>query len=178
MVNFYIEKSVNGVSVDLDGTDVRVLGSCLNIPLGLYPGGVYGTKELVDLRNRLLSNGFKEGLNNKICDKLREYPLVHINSTDKSIPHTINFSLRNIKSETFVHALDEKEIYISTKSACSSSNSMSNSVYALTKDEYLSNQSLRISLSYMTTEEEVDEFLRIFDMCIKKLDLGGKHEDN
>ena len=26
--------------------------------------------------------------------------------------------------------------------------------------------------------EEVDEFLRIFDMCIKKLDLGGKHEDN
>ena len=35
MVNFYIEKSVNGVSVDLDGTDVRVLGSCLNIPLGL-----------------------------------------------------------------------------------------------------------------------------------------------
>lgn len=60
MVNFYIEKSVNGVSVDLDGTDVRILGSCLNIPLGLYPGGIYGTKELVDLRNRLLSNGFKE----------------------------------------------------------------------------------------------------------------------
>ena len=55
---------------------------------------------------------------------------------------------------------------------------MSNSVYALTNDEYLSNQSLRISLSYMTTEEEVNEFLRIFDMCIKKLDLGGKHEDN
>ena len=25
---------------------------------------------------------------------------------------------------------------------------------------------------------EVNEFLRIFDMCIKKLDLGGKHEDN
>ena len=77
-----------------------------------------------------------------------------------------------------VRALSDNFIYISTKSACSSSNSMSNSVYALTKDEYLSNQSLRISLSYMTTEEEVDEFLRIFDMCIKKLDLGGKHEDN
>ena len=28
------------------------------------------------------------------------------------------------------------------------------------------------------SEAEVDEFLRIFDMCIKKLDLGGKHEDN
>ena len=117
-------------------------------------------------------------LNKKIIDKLKEYSLVHINSTDNSIPHIINFSVRNIKPETLVRALSDDFIYISTKSACSSSNSMSNSVYALTNDEYLSNQSLRISLSYMTTEEEVNEFLRIFDMCIKKLDLGGKYEDN
>ena len=112
-----------------------------------------------------------EGLNNKICDKLREYPLVHINSTDKSIPHTINFSLRNIKSETFVHALDEKEIYISTKSACSSADSMSNAVYAVSKDKDIANHSLRISISYMTTEEEVEKFLEIFSECYKKLDV-------
>ena len=112
-----------------------------------------------------------EGLNKKICDKLREYPLVHINSTDKSIPHTINFSLRNIKSETFVHSLDEKEIYISTKSACSSADSMSNAVYAVSKDKDIANHSLRISISYMTTEEEVDKFLLIFSECYKKLDM-------
>ena len=79
--------------------------------------------------------------------------------------------LLKIKSETFVHALDEKEIYISTKSACSSSNSMSNSVYALTKDKDLSNGSLRISLSYMTTDEEIDKFLLVFDECYKKLEM-------
>lgn len=112
-----------------------------------------------------------EGLNKKICDKLRKYPLVHINSTDKSIPHTINFSLRNIKSETFVHALDEKKIYISTKSACSSADSMSNAVYAVSKDKDIANHSLRISISYMTTEEEVDKFLLIFSECYKKLDM-------
>ena len=128
--------------------------------------------------NVLENYKYIEKLNKRIIDKLSEYDNVHINSTKNSIVNTINFSLKNIKPETFVHALDEREIYISTKSACSSSNSMSNSVYALTNDEYLSNQSLRISLSYMTTEEEVNEFLRIFDMCIKKLDLGGKHEDN
>ena len=110
-------------------------------------------------------------LNKKICDKLREYPLVHINSTENSIPHTINFSLRKIKPETFIHALDENEIYISTKSACSSANSMSNSVYAVTKDEEIANHSLRISLSYMTTELEVDEFLLAFDECYKKLEM-------
>ena len=102
-------------------------------------------------------------LNKKICNKLREYSSVHINSTENSIPYTINFSLRGIKPETFVHALDENEIYISTKSACSGANSMSNSVYALTKDKELSNGSLRISLSYMTTEEEIDKFLLVFD---------------
>ena len=110
-------------------------------------------------------------LNKKICDKLRTYDRVHINSTENSIANTINFSLRGIKPETFVHALDEREIYISTKSACSGANSMSNSVYALTKDKELSNGSLRISLSYMTTEEEVDEFLSVFDECYKKLEM-------
>ena len=110
-------------------------------------------------------------LNQKICDKLRNYDRVNINSTENSIPNTINFSLRGIKPETFVHALDEKEIYISTKSACSSANSMSNAVYALTKDKEISNSSLRISLSYMTTEEEVDKFLKIFDECYKKLEM-------
>ena len=110
-------------------------------------------------------------LNEKICRKLKEYPLVHINSTKNSIPNTINFSLKKIKPETFQHALDNREIYISTKSACSSANSMSNAVYALTKDSELSNHSLRISLSYKTTEAEIDEFLKIFDECYHGLDM-------
>lgn len=110
-------------------------------------------------------------LNKKICDKLKEYPLVHINSTSNSMPHTVNFSLRKIKPETFLHALDSNDIYISTKSACSKANSMSNSVYALTKDEDLSNHSLRISLSYLTTEEEIDKFFQVFDEWYKKLDM-------
>ena len=110
-------------------------------------------------------------LNKKVCSKLKEYPLVHINSTENSIPNTINFSLKKIKPETFLHALDNKEVYISTKSACSSANSMSNAVYALTKDEDISNHSLRISLSFKTTEKEIDEFLKIFDECYKQLDM-------
>ncbi len=110
-------------------------------------------------------------LNKKVCDKLKEYPLVHINSTENSMPHTINFSLRKIKPETFLHALDSNDIYISTKSACSSTNSKSNSVYALTKDEELSNHSLRISLSYKTTEEEINKFFQVFDEWYKKLDM-------
>jgi len=108
-------------------------------------------------------------LNKMINDKLSTYDLVHINSTENSIPHTINFSLMKIKPETFIHALEEKEIFISTKSACSNSDTMSNSVYAVTKNRDLSYQTLRISLSYLTTEEEIKTFLEVFDSCYRRL---------
>lgn len=110
-----------------------------------------------------------ENLSNKIKEKLSTYELVHINSTENSIPHTINFSLEKIKPETFIHALEEKDIYISTKSACSSTDTISNSVYALTKNKELSYQTLRISLSYLTTEEEINIFLEEFDSCYRRL---------
>ena len=108
-------------------------------------------------------------LNNIIKDKLSTYELVHINSTENSIPYILNFSLLKIKPETFIHALEEYNIFISTKSACSKSNTISSSVYALTKNEELSYQTLRISLSYLTTIEEVNKFLEVFDICYKRL---------
>ena len=110
-------------------------------------------------------------LNKKIIDKLSLYNNIHINSTSNSISHTINISLNNIKPETFIHALDEHCIYVSTKSACSNAGSMSDSVYAVTKNKEYAMSSIRISLSHLTTEEEIDEFLNIFDTCYKKLTL-------
>lgn len=112
-------------------------------------------------------------LNLKIMNKLKEYPDIFINSTNNSLPSTINISLKNIKPETFIHALDEYDIFISTKSACSSNNTMSDSVYAVTKDRDKAMHSLRISLSHLTTEEEINEFLEKFDICYNKLNLKG-----
>jgi len=113
-------------------------------------------------------------LNDIIVTKLSSYDNVYINSTSKSIKHTINISLVNIKPETFIHALEESDIYISTKSACSSANSMSNSIYAITKDEKRASSTIRISLSYLTTIEEVNKFLSVFDECYHKLNLEAK----
>lgn len=108
-------------------------------------------------------------LNKKIIDKLSTYENVYINSTNKSIVNTINISIKGIKPETFIHALEEYEIYVSTKSACSSADSMSNSVYAVTKDKERASNTIRISLSYLTTEEEIDKFLEVFDKCYNHL---------
>ena len=108
-------------------------------------------------------------LNKKIIDRLSNYENVYINSTDKSIVNTINLSIKGIKPETFIHALEKYEIYVSTKSACSSADTMSNSVYAVTKDKERANNTIRISLSYLTTEEEIDKFLKVFDECYNHL---------
>lgn len=110
-------------------------------------------------------------LNKLIITKLQEYDKVHINSTINSIPHTINISISEMKPETFIHALDNYEIFISTKSACSNTNSMSDSVYAVTKNRDYASTSIRISLSHLTTKEEITKFLNAFDNCYKKLTL-------
>lgn len=110
-----------------------------------------------------------EKLNKMIIDVLSTYEYVTINATPNSIPHIINFSISKIKPETLIHALEEEEVYISTKSACSKPNEMSSSVYAITKNKDISYQSLRISLSYLTEEIEVQQFLKIFDTCYNSL---------
>lgn len=109
-------------------------------------------------------------LNKYLKDKLNDLD-VYINSNDYCLPHIVNISLKNIKSEVMLHALEEHDIYISTQTACSTGN-YSASVYAVTQDKEKASRSIRISLSYLTTKEEIDTFIRIFNECIKKLDFG------
>ena len=108
-------------------------------------------------------------LNNYLKNKLKEYEMVKINSNDKCIPHILNISVLGVKPETMLHALESKGIYISTQSACSASNSKSKAVYALTNDDKRASSSIRISLSYLTTKEEIEEFIKNFDICYKEL---------
>ena len=108
-------------------------------------------------------------LNTYLKEKLKEFNNVKINSNDKCIPHILNISILGVKPETMLHALESKDIYISTQSACSSNNSKSKAVYALTHDTERSISSIRISLSYVTSMEEIDEFIKSFSICYKGL---------
>ena len=110
-------------------------------------------------------------LNEKIQMELKEIPDVHINSTSQSIPHILNVSIHGVKPETLLHALEEKDIYISTMSACSSSQSESLAVKSVTHNTLDATTSIRISLSVHTTQEEVDMFLKVFKEVVSKLRL-------
>ncbi len=107
-------------------------------------------------------------------EKIKE---VKINSNEYSIPHIVNISVDKIKPETLLHALEEKDIFISTQTACSTSTSSpSLSVMAITRDEERALHSIRISLSHLTTEEDIMTFIKELKTIIKN--LGELYESN
>lgn len=143
----------------------------------IFRSGTPATPLIVSLAKALrlayedfsLKNNYVLELHDYLIEKLRSLD-VFINSNEFCLPHIVNISLKNIKSEVMLHALEEKEIYVSTQTACSTGN-YSKAVYAVTKDIEKASRSLRISLSYLTTKEEIDKFVSEFGKCIKKLDF-------
>ena len=107
-------------------------------------------------------------LNKYLKDELTKYDGIYINSNLKCIPNILNLSVVGIKPEVMQHALEEYEIYISTQSACSVS-SISKAVMALTNSKEKASSSIRISLSYVTTKEELEYFVKCFNKCFNKL---------
>ena len=113
-------------------------------------------------------------LNHKIVDKLKEYSQVLLNHTECSLPHVINISLKGIKATKFAELLDHQGVCISTKTSCCPVETPSKMIYALYHDRGRALSSFRISLSHLTTEKEIDEFLAIFSQCYKECFENGK----
>ncbi len=74
-------------------------------------------------------------------------------------PYILNFSILNRKGSDIVSYLSENDICISQKSACSLNNTPSKAVMAIYHDKRRALSSARVSLSYLTTKEEVDTLI-------------------
>lgn len=120
----------------------------------------------IDLPNRYQ---YVQGLSNELKTFFNTYDKISINSPNDALPHILNISIDDIKPESMLHALEQSDVYISTKSACSSTKSLSEAVYIVTHDEKKAKTSIRISLSYLTTQEEIQIFKKVFDACYKEL---------
>ena len=136
----------------------------------IYRSGTPVTANVVALEKALsiaLDNlndryDYISGLNKYLKDELSIFSNVVINSPKNSIPNTINFSLKNMDAKKVVSELAKNGIYLSTTSACSLGNTPSKSVYAITNDLELAKNSIRISISHLTTLEELEEFIDFF----------------
>lgn len=87
-----------------------------------------------------------------------------------SAPHIINFSIKGFKAEVFVHALEEKDIYVSTTSACSSKKAAASStLIAIGVQEKDAKSAIRVSLTYENTLEEAAAFIEAVKETVNRL---------
>ena len=143
----------------------------------VYRSGTPATPLIASIAKalRLIYENFDE--KTKTISSLREYLLskiknldIYVNSNDKCVPHIVNISLKGIKPETMQHALEESDIFISTQTACATSD-YSKAVYAVTRDKDKARHSIRVSISYKTTREEIDLFVSAFSKLIDRLSV-------
>ena len=96
--------------------------------------------------------------NNYLRDNIKD--LVLINSNEYSIPHILNFSIPGKNSEDTLKYFSDNGVLISSKTACSSG-AYSFVVNELYHDMDRAESSNRVSISYKTTKEEIDQFIKL-----------------
>lgn len=101
-------------------------------------------------------------LQSNLCTQLREINGVTMNTPNDHIaPHIINFSVTGIKPEVLIHSLEQREIYVSTKSACSSKEGGASRVLLASGiPEDQAQSAIRISLSFANSEQDIDEIIK------------------
>ncbi|MFC4711111.1 cysteine desulfurase family protein [Enterococcus eurekensis] len=111
-----------------------------------------------------------EQLKNTLVDALSSYERVTIFSQKENFaPHILCFGLKGIRGEVLVHAFEEKAIYLSTTSACSSKKQqVRGTLAAMNVPNHLSTTAVRISLDQSNTMVEVEQFLTVFNQLYQK----------
>ena len=81
-------------------------------------------------------------------------------------PHIVSVSIQGVRSEVMLHALEEKGIYVSAGSACSSNRpSTSATLKSIGIEKQYLDSTIRFSFSFFTTEEDIDYTIS----CMKEL---------
>ncbi|MBU9721112.1 MULTISPECIES: cysteine desulfurase family protein [Bacillaceae] len=135
------------------------------------PGSVAMVKAL-----RLTLDNFKqsvqnlETINSWLETECREIEGVFINSPKNRAPHILNMSIPGLKPEVVVQALGEKDIYVSTKSACSSKHAEPSHVLkGIGLSDERAESGIRLSFSYGNTLDEAKEFVEVFSKVVRSI---------
>lgn len=113
----------------------------------------------------------------KLSDACREQllkiPGVTVHSPPDALPYVLSFSTNSVRSETMLHFLSEKGIFVSSGSACAKGKT-SHVLTAMNLPRAALLTSLRVSFSRFTTPAEVDTFLSVLQDGIQTLAKGAE----
>ena len=101
---------------------------------------------------------------------LKENPLLAINSPKDHTPFLVNFSLLKHKASVILEALSEKEIYVSSHSACDEKKvAPSETLLCMGYEEGRADNAIRVSFSPSNTMEEVETFLQTLSQILTEV---------
>lgn len=148
------------------GQEIGIRSGTENTP------GIYGLGEAINIINQNLDEkiekiaNLKNLLKNEIVKNIDD---IKINSPEDGVCHILNISFRGVKGEVLLHYLEQKKVYVSTGSACSSKKKGSHVLNAmeLTPDEI--EGAIRFSLSDLNTEEEILKAAEIIRESVEDL---------
>ena len=114
--------------------------------------------QMVQLKERLM-----KGILDNIPDTVLNGPV-------SGAPHILNISFLGTRGEILLHALESKNIYVSTISACSSKQkSISSTLVAMGMPEDRAGSAVRLSLSYLNTVDEAKKVVYAIEETVKAL---------
>ncbi len=94
-----------------------------------------------------------------LCKQTETVDGVTINKFSESSPYIASVTVDNIKSETLLHYLEQKGIYVSSGSACSKGKK-SDVLKAFGYDDKTLDSTIRLSFSHENQKSEIDEFVK------------------
>ena len=122
------------------------------------------------------------GLKQRFIDGIEKLEGTHVNGKtgEDSAPHIVSVSFEGIRSEVLLHSLEDRGIYVSSGSACSSNNhagkqKASKTLRNIHLKENLLDSTLRFSFSVHTTEEEIDYALEVLGELLPVLKKYTRH---
>lgn len=123
--------------------------------------GIAGMAKAAEIMYRNLDEDVERiySLKKRFINGISEISDIKINGlTDTdSAPHVVSVSVRGIRAEVLLHALESKGIYVSAGSACASNKpSISATLKAIGVEKSLLDSTIRFSFSILTTIEEID----------------------
>lgn len=130
---------------------------------------------LLNLKKRMMEGLLR--LNEELGKPDKPAVVIHSQEGEKSAPHIVSVAFPGVRSEVLLHALEERKIYVSAGSACSSNKKLP--VSTVLKEMHLSPEllesTLRFSFCRFTEEEEVDYCLQVLKELVPMLRRYSRH---
>lgn len=148
------------------GQEIGIRSGTENVP------GIYGLGEAVKIINQDLNaviekiSKLKDMLKREIVNNIDD---IKVNSPEDGVCHILNISFRGVKGEVLLHYLEQKGIYVSTGSACSSKKKGSHVLNAIGLKPDEIEGAIRFSLSDTNSEDQIKEVVNILKESVNDL---------